>query len=152
MCGAPGNTIQTWFKGMNDSTWRARHKKTEEFVRKIGGGDTELAKRWSAFSVLSHPTVHAVKHSTNLVVTRLTGRPENYDEAMNPKIADYLASVGTLIVATTFDEFSELIPLGCDLNRMPNVEPFRLSVAQAVPRVLGVNSKIALPPESYRSK
>jgi hypothetical protein len=71
---------------------------------------------------------------------------------MNPKIADYLASVGTLIVATTFDEFSELIPLGCDLNRMPNVEPFRLSAAQAVPRVLGVNSKIALPPESYRSQ
>ena len=146
------NTIQTWFKGLNDSTWRARHKKTEEFVKKIGGGDTELAKRWSAFSALSHPTVHAAKHSTNLVVTRLTGRPENYEEGMNPKIADYLASVGTLIVATTFDEFSELIPLGCDLNRMPNVEPFRLSVAQAVPRVLGVNSKIALPPESYRSK
>jgi hypothetical protein len=146
------NTIQTWFKGMNDSTWRARHKKTEEFVKKIGGGDTELAKRWSAFSALSHPTIHAAKQSTNLVVTRLTGRPENYDETMNPKIADYLASVGTLIVATTFDEFSELIPLGCDLNRMPNVESFRLSVAHSVPRVLGANSNIALPPESYRSK
>jgi hypothetical protein len=146
------NTIQTWFKGLNDSTWRARHKKTEEFVKKIGGGDTELAKRWSAFSALSHPTVHAAKHSTSLVVTRVTGRPENYHEAMNPKIADYLASIGTLIVATTFDEFRELVPLGCDLNRMPNVEPFRLSVAQAVPRVLGVHNKIALPPDSYRSK
>jgi hypothetical protein len=60
---------------------------------------------------------------------------------MNPKIADYLASLGTLIVATTFDEFSELIPLGCNLNRMPTVEPFRFSVAQAVPRVLSVIAK-----------
>jgi hypothetical protein len=145
------NTIRTWFKGLNDNTWRARHKKTEEFVKKIGGGDTELRKRWSAFSALSHPTVHAAKHSTNLVVTRVTGRPENYDAAMNPKIADYLASIGTLIAATTFDEFPELIPLGCDLNRMPNVEPFRLSVAQAVPRILGEHNKITLPPDSYRS-
>ena len=145
------NVIRTWFAGENDSTWRARHKKTEEFVKRIGGGDTELAKRWSAFSVLTHPTVHAAKHSTNLVVTRVTGRPDDYDQAMNPKIADYLASVGTLIVATTFDEFPELIPLGCDLSRMPNVEPFRLSVARAVPRVLGVHNKIALPLYSYRS-
>jgi hypothetical protein len=30
------NTIRTWFKGLNDSTWRARHQKTEEFVKKIG--------------------------------------------------------------------------------------------------------------------
>ena len=86
------------------------------------------------------------------MVTRVTGRSEDYDEAMNPKIADYLASVGTLIVATTFDEFPELIPLGCDLNRMPNVEPFRLSVARTIPSVLGVHNKIALPPDSYRSK
>jgi hypothetical protein len=146
------NTIQTWFKGLNDSTWKARHKKTEEFIKTIGGGDTELAKRWSAFSALSHPTIHAAKYSTNLVVTRVTGRPEDYDAAMNPKIADFLASIGTFIVATTFDQFPEWIPLGCDLNRIPNVEPFRLSVAQAVPRVLGVHNKIALPPESYRSK
>jgi hypothetical protein len=143
------NTIQTWFKGLNDNTWIARHKKTEEFLKKVGAGDTELAKRWSAFSALSHPTVHAAKHSTALVVTRLTGRPENYDEVMNPKIADYLKSIGILIVATTFDEFPQLVPLGCDLNRMPNVEPFRLSVAQAIPDVY---HEIALPPESYRSK
>ena len=145
------NTIRTWCQGKNGSSWRARHKKTEEFVKKIGGGDTELGRRWSAFSALSHPTVHAAKHSTSLMVTRVTGRSEDYDEAMNPKIADYLASVGTLIVATTFDEFPELIPLGCDLNRMPNVEPFRLSVARTIPSVLGVHNKIALPPDSSRS-
>jgi hypothetical protein len=146
------NTIRTWFAGKNDSSWKARHKKVEEFVKKIGGGDTELAKRWSAFSALSHPTVHAAKYSTNLVVTSVTGRPEDYDQAVNPKIADYLASIGTLIVATTFDEFAELIPLGCDLNRMPTVEPFRLSVAQMMPPILGMHNKIALPPDSYRSK
>jgi hypothetical protein len=145
------NTIRTWFEGKNDSTWKPRHKKAEEFVKKIGGGDTEFGKRWSAFSALSHPTVHAAKHSTSLVVTRITRRQEDYHEVMNPKIADYLKSVGTLIVATTFDEFPELIPMGCDLSRMPNVEPFRLSVAQAVPGVLGPHNKIALPPDSYRS-
>jgi hypothetical protein len=145
------NTIRTWFKGKNDNSWRPRHKKSEEFAKRVGAGDTELGTRWSAFSVLSHPTVHAAKHSTNLVVTRVTRRHENYDEAINPKIADYLASIGGLIVTTTFDQFPQLIPLGCDLNRMPNVEPFRLSVAQAVPRVLAVHNKIALPPDSYRS-
>ncbi|MCU1271101.1 MAG: hypothetical protein JWN74_2395 [Acidobacteriaceae bacterium] len=145
------HTIQAWFKGLNDNTWRARHKKTEDFIKKIGGGDTELGKRWSVFSALSHPTVHAAKHSTNLVVTRVTERPENYDAALNPKIADYLASIGTLIVITTFDEFPHLIPLGCDLNRMPNVEPFRLQVAKLVTPILESTKKINLPLGSYRS-
>ena len=80
----------------------------------------------------------------------MTGRPENYDVAMSP-IADYLASIGTLIVITTFDDFPELIPLGCELNRMPNIEPFRLTVTELVTPILARTKKIDLPPDSYRS-
>jgi hypothetical protein len=145
------NNIRTWFKGKNDGSWRARHKKSEEFVKRLGAGDTELAKRWSAFSTLSHPTIYAAQQSTNLVVTWVTGRSEDHDQIMNPKIADYLVSISTLIVATTFD-FPEWVPLGCDMSRMPSVEPFRLSVAQTTRPILAMSKGITLPPDSYRSK
>ncbi len=145
------NSIKTWFHGKNDGSWKARHKKAEDFVARLGAGDTELGKRWSAFSALSHPTVHAAKQSTSLVVAWVTGRAEDYDEAMNPKFADYLASIGSLIVATTFD-CPEWIPLGCYMRRMPNVEPFRLLAAQVADPILVNNKAIALPSDSYRSK
>src|SRR5271157_3966785 len=54
-------------------------------------------------------------------------------ETMRPKVADYLTSIASLFFATTF-EFPQWIPLGCDLNRMPTAEPFRIDTAAiAVP-------------------
>jgi hypothetical protein len=145
------NIIKTWFEGKNDGSWKPRHKKAEAFAKRIGAGDTELAKRWSAFSTLSHPTVHAAKHSTSLVVTSVIGRVEDHDEIMNPKIADYLVSISTLIVATTFD-YPEWVHLGCDMSRLPSVETFRLSVDADTRPILAMTKDIALPPDSYRSK
>jgi len=146
------NNIKTWFEGKNDGSWKPRHKKSEEFVKRVGAGDTELAKRWSAFSTLSHPTIHAAKNSANFVVTWVTGRPDELvADIMKRKTADYLTSISTLIVAATFD-FPEWVPLGCDMNRMPNVEPFRLSVSETTRPILSVDQAITLPPESYRSK
>jgi len=68
------NDVKTWCEGKNDNSWRPRHKKAEAFVKRMGAGDTELGKRWSAFSALSHPTIHAAKNSANFVVTWVTGR------------------------------------------------------------------------------
>lgn len=146
------NSIKTWCEGKNDGSWRPRHKKSEEFVKRVGAGDTELAKRWSAFSTLSHPTIHATKNSANFVVTWVTGRPDDSAvRIMERKTADYLTSVSTLVVAATFD-FPEWVPLGCDMSRMPNIEPFRLSVAETTRSIFDTSSPITLPPDSYRSK
>jgi hypothetical protein len=146
------NDIKTWCAGKNDGSWRPRHKKAEAFVKRVGAGDTELAKRWSAFSTLSHPTIHATKNSANFVVTWVTGRHDPLAaEIMKRKAADYLISISTLIVAATFD-FPEWIPLSCDLNRMPRVEPFRLAVFEATREITDAERRIPLPPESYRSK
>jgi len=71
------NSIKSWSEGKNDGSWRPRHKKSEEFVKRIGAGDTELAKRWSAFSTLSHPTIHAAKNLPDLVPF-LRGLPRTY--------------------------------------------------------------------------
>lgn len=144
------NAIRRWFEGKNDNAWKPRHKKCEEFVKSLGAGETELGRRWSAFSVLSHPTIHAAKHSTAVVVSWLTGRVEDLDVVMMPKVADYLVSISTLIVATTF-EFPQWVRLECDLTRMPNVEPFRLAVAHVTPPIMGRTKEISLPPDSYRS-
>jgi hypothetical protein len=146
------NNIKTWFEGKNDGSWKPHHKRAEAFAKRIGAGDTQLAKRWSAFSTLSHPTIHAAKNSANFVVTWVTGRSNNEDVIiMERKTADYLVSIAILIVATTFD-FPEWVPLGCDMNRMPNIESFRLAVFEKTRPILAVNNEITLPTESYRSK
>ena len=143
--------VKIWFQGKNDSSWRPRHKKAEAFVKRLGAGDTELGKRWSAFSALSHPTIHAAKNSTNFVVTWVTRRHDpNADEVMRQKRADYLVSISTLIVAATF-EVPEWIELGCDLTRIPHVESFRLAVWGATSGITEEERRIPLPPESYRS-
>jgi hypothetical protein len=67
------------------------------------------------------------------------------------KTADYVTSISTLIVATTFD-FPQWVPLGCDMTRMPMAEPFRLAVPETAGPILAVDKEISLPPDSYRSK
>ena len=144
--------IELWFKGTTENSWKPRHKICDAFIKNLGAGDAELSKRWSVFSVLTHPTYHAATSSAALTVSWVTARikTEDFEAAMEPKIADYLVSTSTLIVVATF-EFKEWIPLGCDLNRMPNVEPFRLAVAKITKPLLDKTKNISLPPGSYRS-
>ena len=145
------NHIHTWCEGKNDNAWMPRHKKVETFLKKLGGGDTELGKRWSAFSALSHPTVHAAKHSAALIVSRVYNRTLPEDAvAMESRVADYIESVVRLIIATTYD-FPQWVSLGCDLARMPAVEPFRLAAKEIAPIILKRTKGISLPTDSYRS-
>jgi hypothetical protein len=142
--------IAQWSKGGNDDSWKPRHKHAEQFMRRVGGGETEFSKRWSAFSVLSHPTTHSAKHSAALVVRWLSGRQDDLFEATASKVADYLVSIATLIVAATVD-LPGWVSLGCDLVRMPQIDPFRTEVSRVTAPLMGSTNKIALPPESYRS-
>ncbi len=123
--------VHAWFSAKGDGAWKPKHRTCEKFLNGISNSESELAKRWGMFSGLSHPTIQATKNSASLVVSWVAGRTkfEDAESLLTPKIADYLISVATLIVVTTF-EFPEWIPLGCDLNRMPHVEPFRLETAQ----------------------
>jgi hypothetical protein len=120
--------IHAWFAGKDG--WKPKHKVCEEFIKKIGGSDPEFARRWGIFSSLSHPTARATENSGALTAARLEGTMQGNSllEMMRPKIADYLVNVASLVFAATFD-FPEWIPLGCDLNRMPTAEPFRIDTA-----------------------
>ena len=81
------NKIKRWFEGNNDNTWRAEHKKCERFIKQLSGSDTGLGSRWSMFSAISHPTIHAAKQSTAMVVSWVTGRSkaEDYGPTMHLK-------------------------------------------------------------------
>lgn len=146
------NKIRRWFEGKSDSTWKAEHKKCERFLDALAGSDTELGKRWSMFSALSHPTVHAARQSTAMVVSWVTGRGklEDFTETMTPKAADYLTSLQSLIVAMTSD-FPGWIRLGCDMARMPHVEQFKAGAPSVVTPILAQTQESTLPKGSYRS-
>ena len=145
------NKVKRWFEGSNDSTWKAEHKKCERFLDALSGGESELGRRWSMFSALSHPTVHAARRSTAMVVSWVTRRKEpDIENAMTQKVVDYLESICTLIVVATFD-LPGCISLGCDLNRMPNVEPFHTHAAAVLSPLLAETKDNALPKGSFRS-
>ena len=133
--------IGRWFRGKE---WVADRKRCEAFLKRVGAGDTELARRWGIFSHLSHPTVTAARNSTVMTVSWVTRRQEDFATTMEPIVADYLYSISTLIVATTYDH-SEWVKLGCDLNRMPDIERFLEGVSEAVVPVLDRNKGASLP-------
>lgn len=70
---------------------------------------------------------------------------------MTFKTADYLESIATLIAATTFD-LLRWISLGCDMDRMPNVEPFRLQVAKLASPIVRLNTDVKLADDRYRPR
>jgi hypothetical protein len=128
--GARGK-IQRWFLGKQE--WNPEYKRVNAFLKHLSGNDAELAKRFGMQSSVSHPTALAAKNSTAVALAwaskgKGTQACESNEHKLQPKIDDYLVCVGTLIVAATIDA-PGWIPLGCDLARMPNVEPFRLEAA-----------------------
>jgi hypothetical protein len=85
-----------------------------------------------------------------MVVSWVTGREDQtFEEIIKPKVADYLESICTLIVVATFD-LPRCIPLDCDLNLMPNVEPFRTSAAVVLAPLLEQTKGNMLPRGSFR--
>jgi len=133
--------ILRWFHGKE---WKADHKRCEAFLNRISGGEVELARRWGMFSSLAHPTFTACRNSTAMTVSWVTHRREDFAAVMERKVADYLTSISTLIIAATFD-LPGWVALGCDLGRTPNVEPFREGVKQAAGPILDRNGDPTVP-------
>ena len=140
--------IGYWFAGKADSAWKADHHKCEEFLRRLGQGESQLGSRWSMMTALSHPTLYAAHNSANYVAS-WAWKTEGSPEAMVQKIADYLTSLAKIIVVATFD-FSEWIPIGFDLKRMPNAVQFQRDWKDAIAPILAMSEKITLPEGSYR--
>jgi hypothetical protein len=142
--------IGYWFSGKADSSWKAEHKKCEELIEKLGRGGAEFAKRWSMTTTLAHPTRFAADNSIACATLWAAHRQDDYESMMQPKVADYLTSIATLIVIATYN-FPSLVSLGCELNRMPSIDAFRAEVFDSVVPILDKTKEGDLPPSSYRS-
>jgi hypothetical protein len=144
--------INYWYLGKVDNSWKAEHKKCEEFFDRMGVKDSELAKRWSMTTTLAHPTQFAADNSISCATlwASVPRRVDNYEVMIEPKVADFLTSMATVIVIATFD-FPGMVSLGCDLSRMPNIDRFKEEVFGIAVPTLNRNNKGDLPPDSYRS-
>lgn len=141
--------IRYWFAGKVDNSWKADHQKCEDFIRRLGHGETEFGTRWSLMTTLSHPTLYAAENSA-INVAAWVRKTEGSTEVMVNKVADYLTLLAKLIVITTFD-LPGWIPLGFDLSRMPNADRFQREWKTAVGPIHALNAEITLPDGSYRS-
>ena len=142
--------VEYWFEGKLDNSWNADRKKCEQFLERQNLPGAEFAKRWSSQSALAHPTKYAAQNSAVCVMRWAVPQPQGdaYYLAMNHPIGDYLACIVSLIVLAIMD-WPDLISLGCDLDRMPSIEPFRATVGSVVVPILN-SSTSNLPPGSYR--
>lgn len=119
--------IGYWFAGNMDNSWKAEHKKCEEYLERLGHGGAEFAKKWSQTTTLAHPTRFAAQNSV-FNATLWAANPlhiQDFHTMMEPKIADYLTSIASLVIFATYD-LPGLISLECDLTRIPHVDEFRL--------------------------
>lgn len=144
--------ISYWFDGKLDNSWKPEHKKCDEFMEKLGHSGTEFAKRWSMSTTLAHPTRYAAQNSVACVTLWATTpkRVDNYLAMMEPKVADYLTSIASLIVIATY-ELPGLTSLACDLSRMPSIDRFRADVFNIAVPILNMNKEGDLPKNSYRA-
>jgi hypothetical protein len=145
--------IGYWFAGKVDNSWKAEHTKCEELMARIGYGGAEFGKRWSMTTTLAHPTMFA-SHNSMVCASSWAGSPPrilDFQRMMQSKVADYLASIASLIVMATY-ELPGLVTLNCDLNRMPNIDSFRTNAFAVSKPILDRNAGGDLPPGSYRDR
>lgn len=131
---ATRNQVRGWFKGKDSQAWKPKHKICERFLSKVGAVDSELARRWGLFSGLAHPTALAARNSVAITAARISikSRPD-LAMALEEKRADFLTSIATLFITASF-EFPGWVHLGCDTDRMPTAERFRIAApAVALP-------------------
>jgi hypothetical protein len=143
--------IAYWFAGNAGPSWKAEHKKCEQFMEKLGHKGAEFSIRWSQMTTLAHPTRFAADNSAASVTLWAANPPrvDDFNTMMIPRMADYLTSIATLIVVATID-FPGFISLGCDLNAMPNLDTFRDNVNKIAAPILNENKNGDLPSGSFR--
>jgi hypothetical protein len=145
--------IGYWFAGKADNSWKADHTKCEELMARIGHGGAEFGKRWSMTTTLAHPTMFASHNSVSYASSWAGSSPQVLDiqRMRESKVADYLASIASLIIMATYD-LPGLVNLSCDLNRMPNVDSFKENAFAVSQPILDRNKAGDLPPGSYRDR
>jgi hypothetical protein len=128
--------IRAWFKGKGGQAWKPNHRICEKFLARVGAFDSELARRWGLFSGLAHPTALAAQNSVAITAARISreSRPD-LAIALEEKRADYLTSIVTLFITASF-EIPGWIHLGCDIDRLPNAERFRIMAPAVVLPIL----------------
>jgi hypothetical protein len=145
--------IGYWFAGKADNSWKADHTKCEELMARIGHGGAEFGKRWSMTTTLAHPTMFASHNSMACASSWAASPPHvlNFQRMMQSKVADYLASIASLIVMATY-ELPGLVSLKCDLKRMPNIDSFKENAFAVSKPILDGIKDGDLPPGSYRDR
>ena len=148
--GTKDKMIVYWFEGKADNSWKPDHKKCNKFWEDQGYPGMAFNTNWSKMTTVAHPTRYATQNSAICASLWAATPPrvESFHEMMEPKIADYLANVATLIVNATVD-LPGLISLGCDPQRMPSIDSFRAKVLDVVVPILS-KFRNDLPRGSYR--
>ncbi len=124
--------VQRWFKDKAKDTWIPKHRACEQFLKRVGGGNLELARRWGQFSERSHPKYLAANNSVAIV-----GGTLSFDKhielipALEEKRADYITALVSLYVAASFD-FAGWVSLQCDFDRVRTVQ----QIKDAGPRLI----------------
>jgi hypothetical protein len=151
--GGTREKVGYWFAGKVDNSWKAEHTKCEELMARIGYGGAEFGKRWSMTTTLAHPTMFA-SHNSMVCASSWAGSPPrilDFQRMMQSKVADYLASIASLIVMATY-ELPGLVTLNCDLNRLPHIDSFKAEAFAVSKPILDQSKGGDLPPGSYRDR
>lgn len=143
--------IHAWFEGLGDGAWKPDHQRCEDYLRSIGGGESELNIRWSMLSALSHPTYVASTNSARLVQWRIKNpqapSPTNFDV----KVADYLMSFASLL-GLTAGEQPTWISLGLDPERIKRTFLFSLKSVQVSQPISDATRENRLPGDRYKPR
>jgi hypothetical protein len=59
--------IGQWFAGAKDKSWKADHRKIEDFLKSQDVLDSKLGLSWTRMSALTHPTRYASENSAIVV-------------------------------------------------------------------------------------
>jgi hypothetical protein len=141
--------IHAWFEGMGDGAWKSNHQRCEDYLRSMGGGDSELGIRWSMLSALSHSTYVAATNSARVVERRIKGAQAPSSIAWNVKVADYLLSFARTF-ALTAGEQPTWISLGLDYERLKRSILFSLMAAKVSEPILDATRENRLPGDRYK--
>jgi hypothetical protein len=117
--------VERWFKDKAKDTWVPQHNVCERFLKNAGAGDLELARKWGAFSELSHPKFVAAQNSVAVVSATISLENKRLlIPVLSEKQADFISSMVSLYVSVSFD-FPGWVELGCDPARLIAVEEIK---------------------------
>jgi hypothetical protein len=143
--------IHAWFEGKGDGAWKPNHQRCEDYLRSIGGGESELGIRWSMLSALSHSTYLAATNSARVMERRIKGPQGPSPIDLDVKVADYLLSFASLF-ALTAGEQPTWISLGLDPERVKRSIVFSLMAAHVSKPILDATRENRLPGDRYKPR